>query len=317
MARKPRVEYPGAVYHVMARGNERARIFHEEEDYELFLKTLEEGLAVFSVVVHAYCLMPNHFHLALETPQGNLSRFMAWLQTTFTVRYNRKHRRSGHLFQGRYRAELVDADAYARVLALYIHLNPVRTKRRGERHYTGGWKELESFPWSSQRAWLGKEKPAMKGLSLDWLHYWGRTEREARKTYRAMVQKELASDPIEWGREVKHGLVAGGEELVAKALGLLSGKKDRLTGQWSHGTTLKLARERILKELKEEKDKRVVLWVRVQLLGERKIDLARELGYGDGSGVTRVVQRLEVRECNDKALAKKLAAYRKMSNVKD
>jgi len=102
MARKVRVEFPGAIYHVMMRGNERARIFRGTKDYSLFLEALDQGRERFGVDIHAYCLMPNHVHLAIKTPQGNLSRFMAWLQTTFTVRYNLKHRRSGHLFQGRY-----------------------------------------------------------------------------------------------------------------------------------------------------------------------------------------------------------------------
>ncbi|GEM_PF-6648869 len=116
VARKPRLEWEGACYHIMARGNARARIFEGEEDYLLFVETLEEGLARFGVELHAWVLMPNHYHLAASTPRGNLSRWMAWQQTTYTARYNRRHRRVGHLFQGRYRAEVVDADGYARHL---------------------------------------------------------------------------------------------------------------------------------------------------------------------------------------------------------
>ena len=129
MARKPRLEWEGASYHVMARGNERARIFTSKADYLLFIETLQESLSRFGVDLHASVLMLNHYHLAASTPRANLSRWMAWLQTTFTARYNRRHKRVGHLFQGRCRAEIVDADAYARHLILYIHLNPIRPRR--------------------------------------------------------------------------------------------------------------------------------------------------------------------------------------------
>jgi len=132
MARKIRICYPGAIYHVMARGIERPSIFHNATDYELFLKTLEDGLKQFEVKLHGYCLMTNHFYLILETPRGNLPRFMAWLQTTHTIRYNHLHRPVGHLFQGRYRAELVEDAAYGKWLLLYVHLNPVRSRSGGK-----------------------------------------------------------------------------------------------------------------------------------------------------------------------------------------
>jgi len=188
MARKPRVEYAGAVYHVMARGNERARILMGAEDARMFLEVLEPGLQRFQAVVHAYCLMPNHFHLALQTHEPTLSRLMAWVQTTFTVRYKRRHRRVGHLFQGRYRAELVDADAYAMTLVRYIHLNPVRARRRGKIVYTGTLEQLKIYPLSSHRAWCGLEKPTLKALSGEWLHYWARSAGAARRAYRRDIE---------------------------------------------------------------------------------------------------------------------------------
>jgi len=99
MARLIRVEFEGAVYHAMARGNERRTIFRSDSDRELFLQTLAETGSQFGLLVHVYCLMPNHYHLVVETPRGNLSRALGWLQVTYTVRFNRRHRRSGHLFQ--------------------------------------------------------------------------------------------------------------------------------------------------------------------------------------------------------------------------
>ncbi|MBI5394427.1 MAG: transposase, partial [Verrucomicrobia bacterium] len=130
MARPIRVEYEGAVYHVMARGNERRAIFHSDADRQLFLQTVAGMVLQFGVLLHVYCLMPNHYHLVVETPQGNLSRAIGWLQVTYTVRFNARHRRSGHLFQGRFKAQLVEADDYGQELVRYVHLNPVRSRRK-------------------------------------------------------------------------------------------------------------------------------------------------------------------------------------------
>ena len=102
MARPLRVEFPDAAYHVMARGNERRSVFRDDVDRRRFLATLGELVERFGVRVHAYCLMPNHYHLLLDTPQANLSQAIGWLQVTYTVRFNCRHRRSGHLFQGRF-----------------------------------------------------------------------------------------------------------------------------------------------------------------------------------------------------------------------
>jgi putative transposase len=128
MARPIRVEFEGAVYHLTARGNERRSIFCGDRDRLRFLETLEEAINEFGLRLHGYCLMPNHYHLLVETPRGNLSRSLGWLQTTYTVRFNRRHRRSGHLFQGRFKAHLVEADTYSRELLRYLHLNPVRPR---------------------------------------------------------------------------------------------------------------------------------------------------------------------------------------------
>src|SRR5258708_28566693 len=128
MARPIRVEFPGAVYHVTARGNERRRTFRDDADRRQFLATLGQAAAENGLRVHGFCLMPNHYHLLVETPRGNLSRAIGWLQTTYTIRFNHRHRRSGHLFQGRFKAHLVEADSYSMELLRYVHLNPVRPR---------------------------------------------------------------------------------------------------------------------------------------------------------------------------------------------
>ena len=130
MARKLRIQYAGAVYHVMNRGDRRETIFDDDLDRERFLETLAEACAKTAWQVHAYCLMSNHFHLVLETPQPNLVAGMKWLLGTYTSRHNRRHREFGHLFSGRYKALLVDGsgDGYLKTVCDYVHLNPARAQ---------------------------------------------------------------------------------------------------------------------------------------------------------------------------------------------
>ena len=126
MARPLRIIYEGAFYHVTARGNERRRIFLSHRDYEKFLSYLAEAVHKYGVILHAFVLMANHYHLIVETPKGNLSSFMHSLNSAYTTYFNIKRRRAGHLFQGRYKALLIDVDNYLLELSRYIHLNPVR-----------------------------------------------------------------------------------------------------------------------------------------------------------------------------------------------
>src|SRR3954454_17820990 len=130
MARPLRIEYPGAVYHVMARGNQGRSILKDDIDRKRFLETLEESCEKTGWLVHAYVLMGNHYHLLVETPEANLVAGMKWLQGTYTQRYNSRHKLRGHLFQGRYKAVVVDGEEepYFQVVSTYIHLNPARAK---------------------------------------------------------------------------------------------------------------------------------------------------------------------------------------------
>ena len=126
MARPLRILYPGAFYHITSRGNEQKALFKSNKDREKFIEYLESATERYDAVIHAYCLMDNHYHILLETPSGNLSKIMAHINGAYTNYFNAKRERSGHLFQGRYKAILVEADEYAKELSRYIHLNPVR-----------------------------------------------------------------------------------------------------------------------------------------------------------------------------------------------
>ena len=131
--RKPRVEYPGAIYHVMSRGNGRQPIFRGDVDRLDFVKTLAEACEKSGIQAHAYCLMANHFHLVVETPNANLVAGMKWFLSAYTLRYNHRNRLFGHVFSGRYKALVVDGsgDGYLRTVCDYVHLNPVRARLLG------------------------------------------------------------------------------------------------------------------------------------------------------------------------------------------
>jgi putative transposase len=147
MSRPLRLKFPGALYHVTSRGDRREPIFDDDVDRSMFLAVLEQGVERFNVAVFAYCLMGNHFHLVLETREANLSRLMRHLNGVYTQRYNRRHDKIGHLFQGRFKAILIDADNYFLEVCRYVDLNPVRAalvKRPGD------WR------WSSYRAHTGR-----------------------------------------------------------------------------------------------------------------------------------------------------------------
>ena len=161
MARALRVEYSGARYHIMCRGNQGKSIFITDEDATLFIKTLGEVCIRDDVIIHAWCLMSNHYHILLETPSGNLVDTMKWLQGTFTQRYNARHQLWGHLFQGRYKAKIIDdtEPEYFRRVSEYIHLNPAAAKL-----VPSG--KLAKYPWSSYRYYLAVPSKRPKWLDV-------------------------------------------------------------------------------------------------------------------------------------------------------
>jgi len=185
LARQLRIEYPGAFYHVFSRGNQKQLVFLSDEDLGFFLKCLRKAHEKFGVIIHVYCLMPNHFHIILETPLGNLSRAMHFLITNYTIYFNKKHKRVGHLFQGRFKSVLIEAVSYAKELSRYIHLNPVRSEivERPEQYAWSsygyyqrrtralGWLEtsviLKLFSDDPAQSRKAHEKFVLEGLGLE------------------------------------------------------------------------------------------------------------------------------------------------------
>jgi REP element-mobilizing transposase RayT len=202
MPRKPRIQFADALYHVTSRGNARQVIFHGDGDRERFLDQLGGRVVSYGVVVYAFVLMDNHYHLLLRTPRGNLNRFMQRLNTSYALYYRYKHDRPGHVFQGRYKALLVTDDDYLLALSRYIHLNPVKTKKWKMANSKDTVAHLRSYRWSSYPSYAaGGSK--FDWLQLDVLAHYGKSLMNAAARYRAYTEALITKDDDELAKALK------------------------------------------------------------------------------------------------------------------
>lgn len=211
MTRPLRIQYPGAVYHVTSRGNRRGAIFNDEDDRKVFFAVLCETLERFHVLCHGYCLMGNHYHLLLETIEGNLCGAMRQLNGVYTQIYNRKHHKCGHVFQGRYKAILIEKSAHLLEACRYIVLNPVRA---------GLTDTPEDWPWSSYQGTAGLE-PEPSFLRTTWiLSQFGEESLKARERYIEFVNDSCTKRIWE---DVVNGTVLGSREFAGQCRTLSHG----------------------------------------------------------------------------------------------
>jgi putative transposase len=199
MARAPRIEVENGIYHVVARGNERKAIYRDSADRERFLEILSLTVERYRWLALAYCLMSNHYHLLVETPRANLSAGMRQLNGVYAQAFNRRHRRSGHLFQGRYAARLVQADEHLLSVVRYIIRNPLRARVCSR---------LDDWPWSSHAATTGARPPGFLATAR-LLSFLGESPSSARASYLALVESE--EEPA----EPRHPLLEGDDSFIA------------------------------------------------------------------------------------------------------
>ena len=178
MARPLRIEYDGAVYHGTSRGNAKKLIFKDDEERGIFLEILHEVNKRYNWMCHAYCLMNNHYHLVIETPDGNLSKGMRQLNGVYTQAFNKRHESVGHIFQGRYKAILIQKESHLLKVSRYVELNPVRA---------GIVKEPEGWEWSSYKAFVGTEKPHPCHTTGWILSQFGTRKKQAEKKYKKFI----------------------------------------------------------------------------------------------------------------------------------
>lgn len=215
MSRPLRIEYAGAVYHVTSRGNEKKPVFKNDHDREAFLNTLQHVNKRYNWICHAYCLMTNHYHLLIETPEGNLSIGMRQLNGVYTQLFNKQHGRNGHLFQGRYKAILIQKDSHLLEVCRYVVLNPVRANMV---------EAPEAWKWSSYLATAGRAK-AHPSLTTDWvLGQFSGKRGKAENEYRQFVKWGIGEQTI-W-TAVRGQALLGEDDFVDTLADHLRKKKD-------------------------------------------------------------------------------------------
>jgi len=229
MARPLRIEFPGALYHVTARGNNKSTIYRDRQDRLAFLDIFTQIVDRYNWLCHAYCLMDNHYHLVIETPEANLSYGMRQLNGVYTQRYNRRHRSVGHLLQGRFKSIIVDKESYLLELCRYVVLNPVRAGMTGD---------PQTWDWSSYGATAGLGAvPAF--LTTHWLlSQFAPEKRDAQQAYRVFVHDGIEQDESPW-RHLSGRFILGDHRFVEHVRGLMDEgeslrevpRQDRLVGR--------------------------------------------------------------------------------------
>ncbi len=309
MARALRIEFPGAFYHITSRGNEKKDIFRSRKDRERFLFYLESAAERYGAVVHTYCMMTNHYHLLMETTRGNLSEIMQYVNGAYTTYFNVKRKRSGHLFQGRFKSIVVDADEYAMELSRYIHLNPVRAGIVGKPH---------DHEWSSYRAYIGNS------VTPDWLKTefilsgFGGESRE--KNYRAFVENHLETVYASPLQGVIASTILGTPEFVAhiSEQHLNAQKPDRSVPA-VRALSRPLPIEGLIQKVEEivpdrKLARKVAMYVCHRYGGGKLKEIGESFGIGD-SAVSQATARLDSALKRDKELGKLLARVRRELNL--
>ena len=286
MARPLRMDYPYTFYHVLSRGNERKEIFRDEKDHLRFLDTLGKMVERFKLEVHAYVLMKNHFHLLVHTKEANLSRAIQWLGVSYSVWFNRKYQRSGHLFQGRFKSFLIENDRYFTTMCLYIHGNPLRARIV---------KRLSNYQWSSYQAYADK-KHEVSWLTTELVlgMYGGSRKRFLR------AQQVFFEERPNLLEDLRHGLYLGSEEFSEECIERFKGGKHHEKPQARSLLRSRDIRALSIKILKGlgEKDPESVLKVRkyrcqnrdfaIYVLYQLGVYLNKEIGKVFGVGYTAV-----------------------------
>ncbi len=269
MPRAVRIEYPGAIYHVMNRGDRREPIFKDDVDRRCFLKTLGEACVKADWQVHAYCLMLNHFHLVLETPNANLVAGMRWFLSTYTSRFNHRHKLFGHLFSGRYKSLIVDGsgNGYLRTVCDYVHLNPVRA------HLLHPEQKLRDFEWSSWPDYLcaPEQRPAWLRVDrlLGELHI-PKDSPAGRQELEMYLEQRRAQEQGEELKSIRRGWCFGSETFRQELLENVN----RISNENHHASTRR--------ETAEEKARRIITeelqkagWTGEELVTRAKGDITK------------------------------------------
>jgi len=322
MPRPWRIRFAGAKYHLTQRGNGAQAVFLSEKDYGRFIEQLDHCLDKNEVVLYAYCLMPNHYHLFVETPLGNVQRFMQTLNTAYAMYFRYKHNSPGHCWQGRYGAQLVKGDDYIRKLTRYIHLNPVKMKGWPGRPVEAILKHLNGWEWSSYRGYVGLAAPEER-IDYRWLSLMQRrTDGGRRKECRRYVERRACQDDEDFLKDLAASSYAVGDEtyreevkneikekkLERAVTGDVKWPEDRLPG-------IEMIEQAVLKEFGVKTEdlhchgrhagvvKSIAVELSCRLSGKSQREVGSYYGYGGDGGVSKQRQRLASRMAGDRMLS--------------
>lgn len=317
-----RIQYPDAYYHVTCRGNEQQKIFRDARDREEFISLLTRSADIFAVRVLAYALMPNHFHLLICTPQGNLSEFMRHFNISYTGAFNRKYKRSGHLYQGRYKSFLIDKENYLLEVSRYIHLNPLRMKSK--EYLDKRWQDLLTNESTSLPGYLNRKS------RKDFVHYAtilecfgpaGGKESRAYKKYMAEGMKKDISSPLEKGKGT--GII--GEKNFVEEIRQLLGKnskgskthRERPELRELHKTMtpeeligcytelVQMNREELTSKGKQSTERAILMELLYRICKITQPEIGKILGGIDYSAVSQARKRLRIKIVNEPEWGKK------------
>jgi len=310
MARPLRIEYEGALYHVTARGNERGKVVFTKADYRKFKEYLREGQTKYGFILHCYVLMTNHYHLLIETPEKNLSKIMHYLNSSYTTYINIKRKRSGHLFQGRYKAILVDRDSYLLELSRYLHLNPVRANVV---------EHPEEYSHSSYSAYIGESDGLVR--TTDLLDMFSKDASTAKQKYKIFVESAMGEKQESPMKKVYGGMILGSLPFIKEALNRLEDELLQRT-ETSHKKALRSpcgiddvlslvsAHFGVAPELAVSPQRNDIRKIIIYLMKKQSAASNQEIGEAvggmSGFAVAKAYQRLMVEMVKDRVLRKKV-----------
>ena len=309
MSRPLRIEFKNAWYHVMNRGRRGEDVFLDSTDYQRFIALILETSEMWGLRVAAFCLMPNHYHLLVQTPEGNISRCLRHINGVYTQRFNHRHKVDGQLFRGRYKSILVEADSYLLELVRYIHRNPVRA---GLTDHPG------RYQWSSYKGYLSQNK------KWDWLYkdfvlsMFSADPRQGISEYRRFMEKEDSGEIVKWLDSKKWPLALGTKEFISKLMAKYRKKDKELPQLRELAPELKQIKKAVCEyygvdetELLSSQrgvfnePRNMAIFLTRRLTGERLEKISGEFGMNCYSSVSSVLQQMNKLVIQDKQMKRK------------
>ncbi|PKN71601.1 MAG: hypothetical protein CVU43_18180 [Chloroflexi bacterium HGW-Chloroflexi-5] len=334
MTRPLRIQYPDAFYHVTCRGNEQREIFRDKDDRDMFLKMLARSIDIFAIQLAAYACLPNHFHLLVCTPKANLSEFMRHFNISYTGAFNRKYLRSGHLYHGRYKAFLIDADNYLLEVSRYIHLNPLRMKSKEPQE-----KRWQDLLLSDDTSLSGYFSPRSRIEFVNYrivLDYFSGDNRKSTNEYIKFVEEGFRADmksPLEKGRGT--GII-GKDDFVEEIKQLFGKDKETYREQPAlrelekaitpdelinrFAKLVEMKREELTKKGLQSTERAMLMELLYRFCHTTQPEIGRLLGGIDYSAVSRARKRVLLKIKNEPELREKFNQFQnklgQMSRVK-